>query len=200
MPARAQRLQCKHHIASHNTMSDPFRPSARHAVFLAICAGLTACGSFDGASNRLASLVTPYQIDVVQGNFVSSEQVALLKTGMGRQGVRDLLGTPLLQSVFHADRWDYVFTFKRKGEEPQLRKVTVYFKDDGLDHFDADALPTEADFVASLDSGRKAVKVPLLDASEESLQRFPAVDTTPEPTRVLPPLPASYPPLEPASP
>lgn len=181
-------------------MSDPFRPSARHAVFLAICVGLSACGSFDGASNRLASLVTPYQIDVVQGNFVSSEQVALLKTGMGRQGVRDLLGTPLLQSVFHADRWDYVFTFKRKGEEPQLRKVTVYFKDDGLDHFDADALPTEADFVASLDSGRKAVKVPLLDASEESLQRFPAVDTTPEPTRVLPPLPASYPPLEPASP
>lgn len=181
-------------------MSDPFRPSARHALNLVICAGLTACGSFDGASNRLARVVTPYQIDIVQGNFVSSEQVALLRTGMGRQAVRDLLGTPLLQSVFHADRWDYVFTFKRRGEEPQLRKVTVYFKDDGLDHFDADAVPTEADFVASLDSGRKAVKVPLLDASEESLKRFPAVDKTPEPTKVLPALPASYPPLEPASP
>lgn len=181
-------------------MSEPFRPSARHALYLAVCAGLTACGSFDGASNRLASVITPYQIDIVQGNFVSSEQVALLKTGMGRQAVRDLLGTPLLQSVFHADRWDYVFTFKRKGEEPQLRKVTVYFKNDVLDHFDADALPTEADFVASLDSGRKAVKVPLLDASEESLKRFPSVDKTPEIAKVLPPIPASYPPLEPASP
>jgi outer membrane protein assembly factor BamE len=183
-----------------NTMSDHFRQSARHGLYLAICAGLMACSNFDGASNRLASLVTPYQIDVVQGNFVSSEQVALLKTGMGRQAVRDLLGTPLLQSLFHADRWDYVFTFKRKGAEPQLRKVTVYFKNDELDHFDADALPTEADFVASLDSGRKTVKVPLLDASEESLKRFPSVDKTPEIPTVLPPLPASYPPLEPASP
>ena len=181
-------------------MSDPFRPSARHALYLVICAGLTACGSFDGASSRLARVITPHQIDIVQGNFVSSEQVALLRAGMGRQAVRDLLGTPLLQSVFHADRWDYVFTFKRKGQEPQLRKVTVYFKNDGLDHFDADALPTEADFVASLDSGRKTVKVPLLDASEESLKRFPSVDKTPETAKVLPPLPASYPPLEPASP
>ena len=181
-------------------MFDPFRPSVRHALYLVICAGLTACGSFDGTSSRLARVITPYQIDIVQGNFVSSEQVALLKTGMGRQAVRELLGTPLLQSVFHADRWDYVFTFKRKGEEPQLRKVTVFFKNDGLDHFDADALPTEADFVASLDSGRKTVKVPLLDASEESLKLFPNVDKTPEIAKVLPPLPASYPPLEPASP
>ena len=200
MPARAQRLQCMDHIASHNTMFDPFRQSARHGLYLAICAGLMACSNFDGASNRLASLVTPYKIDIVQGNFVSSEQVALLRTGMGRQAVRDLLGTPLLQSVFHTDRWDYVFTFRRKGEETQLRKVTVYFKNDGLDHFDADALPTEADFVASLDSGRKTVKVPLLDASEESLNRFPNVDKAPESPKVLPPLRASYPPLEPASP
>ena len=199
-PAGTQRLQCLHHIATHNTMPDPFRHSARHGLYLVVCAGLMACSSFDGASNRLASVVTPYQIDVVQGNFVSSEQVALLKTGMGRQAVRDLLGTSLLQSLFHADRWDYVFTFKRKGEEPQLRKVTVFFKNDGLDHFEADALPTEADFVASLDSGRKTVKVPVLDASEESLKRFPTVDRTPESIKVLPPLPASYPPLEPASP
>ena len=122
--------------------------------------------------------------------------------GSNRQVVRDLLGTPLLQSVFHADRWDYVFTFKRRGEEPQLRKVTVFFKNDALDRFEADTLPTEADFVASLDSGRKAVKVPVLEASEASLKQFPTAAKAPEPAtvRVLPPLPATYPPLEPATP
>lgn len=181
-------------------MFDPLRVSTRRALYLVVCVGLMACSSFNDASGRLSGVVTPYKIDVVQGNFVSSEQVALLKTGMGRQAVRDVLGTPLLRSVFHADRWDYVFTFKRRGQEPQLRKVTVYFKDDNLERFEADALPTEADFVASLDSGRKAVKVPLLDASEESLGRFPTKSKTPEPTKVLPPLRTSYPPLESASP
>lgn len=181
-------------------MSDPVRQTARHGLYLAVCAGLMACSSFDGASNRLAGIVTPYQIDIVQGNFVSSEQVAQLTTGMGRQSVRDLLGTPLLQSLFHSERWDYVFTFKRKGEEPQLRKVTVFFKDDGLERFEADALPTEADFVASLDSGRKTVKVPVLEATEDSLKQFPVAARAPEPAKALPPLPSTYPPLEPASP
>lgn len=180
-------------------MPRPLRHAARSGLFLIVCAGLAACSSLDGASQRVASIITPYQIDVVQGNFVSSEQVALLKPGMERRAVRDLLGTPLLQSVFHADRWDYVFTFKRKGEDPQLRKVTVFFKDDVLERFDADALPTEAEFVTLLDSRRKARKVPVLEASEESLKEFPATAKAPVEPKPLPALPSSYPPLEPAA-
>eukprot|EP01034_Spumella_vulgaris_P001215 gene1215-1609_t len=41
----------------------------------AAVAALAACGSLDGASRRVASVVTPYKIDIVQGNFVSREQV-----------------------------------------------------------------------------------------------------------------------------
>ncbi|MDI1245459.1 MAG: outer membrane protein assembly factor BamE, partial [Rhodoferax sp.] len=62
---------------------------------------LTACGSLDQASNRMVSVVTPYKIDIVQGNFVSREQAAALKQGMSRVQVRDILGTPLLVSIFH---------------------------------------------------------------------------------------------------
>lgn len=196
-----QRLQWIDHIAVLHPMLHPHGQGARSGLYLSLCMALAACSSLNGASHRLVSVVTPYKVDVVQGNFVSSEQVALLKPGMGRQAVRDLLGTPLLQSVFHADRWDYVFTFKHQGEEPQLRKVSVFFKGDALERFDADAVPTEAEFVATLDSGRaKAGKVPVLEASEESLKQFPAANKGPKEAKVLPPLPASYPPLEPASP
>ncbi len=174
------------------------------SLVLALCTALTACSGFNGASNRLSSIVTPYQIDVVQGNVITSEQVDQLRAGLPRQSVRDLLGTPLLQSVFHADRWDYVFSFRRKGEEPQLRKLTVFFKGDLLEHFDADPMPTEAEFVASLDNTRKSAKVPDLEASEESLKAFQQLSKEPEKaaasTRIVPPLPASYPPLEPAKP
>jgi outer membrane protein assembly factor BamE len=142
----------------------------------------------------LVNVVTPYKIDIVQGNFVSREQVAALKDGMSRAQVRDILGTPLLTSIFHADRWDYVFTFKRQGAESQARRVTVFFKDDVLAKVQADALPSEAEFVASLDSGRKVGKVPVLEMPEDSLKATAVAK--PIEAKPLPPLPASYPPLE----
>ena len=167
--------------------------------------GLVGCGSFNSASGRVAGIVSPYKIDIVQGNFVSKEQVAAVKIGMARAQVREILGTPLLASMFHADRWDYVFTFQRQGAEPQARKVSVFFKGNVLERLDADTLPTEAEFVSSLDSGRRTGKVPELTASEESLAKFapvakPADSSAPgaATAKALPPLPASYPPLEPS--
>jgi outer membrane protein assembly factor BamE len=160
----------------------------------ALLVTLSACGSFDGASNRLVNVVTPYKIDIVQGNFVSREQAAALKEGMSRGQVRDILGTPLLTSIFHADRWDYVFTFKRQGAESQARRVTVFFKDDVLAKVQADALPSEAEFVASLDSGRKTGKIPVLEMSEDRLKATAV--SKPVEAKPVPPLPASYPPLE----
>ena len=178
-------------------MSDFQRRSACLSLLIAASVSLLACGTLNGASTSIASVVTPYKIDVVQGNFVSREQAAAVTPGMSRAQVRDILGTPLLTSVFHADRWDYVFTFKRQGLAPQARNVTVFFKGDTLERIEADALPSEAEFVASLDSGRKSVKVPVLEMSEESLKQLPAPAKSIEP-KPLAPLPASYPPLEPA--
>ena len=171
----------------------------RHAclsLLLAASASLPGCGGLNTASTHIAGLVTPYKIDIVQGNFVSREQAEAVKPGMSRVQVRDILGTPLLTSVFHADRWDYVFTFKRQGLAPQARKVTVFFKGDALERIEAEVLPTEAEFVASLDSGRQMGKVPVLEMTEESLKQLPPPAKVVEP-QPLPPLPTSYPPLEP---
>lgn len=172
--------------------------SARLILLLLASMSLTACGNLNRASNSVAGLVTPYKIDIVQGNFVSKEQASALQTGMSRAQVRDILGTPLLTSLFHADRWDYIFTFKRQGLDPQARKVTVFFKGDLLERVEADPLPTENEFVASLDSGKKTGPVPPLEMSAESLKNLPPPSKT-APAKPLPPLPSSYPPLEPAA-
>jgi outer membrane protein assembly factor BamE len=118
---------------------------------------------------------------------------------MPRAVVRDVLGTPLLASVFHAQRWDYVFTLQRQGAEPQSRKVTLFFKDDLLERIEADDLPSEAEFVSTLKSPIVKGPLPAMEASEENLKKFPPTANKPAPT----PLPASatptiYPPLEPA--
>ena len=88
-------------------------------------------------------MITPYKVEVVQGNFISKEQVEALQPGMSREQVRQILGTPLVSSVFHGDRWDYVFTIKRKGVEAQRRQLTVFFKEDRMDRVEGDPMPSE---------------------------------------------------------
>lgn len=173
-------------------------PRASHLVLAAAaCFGVAGCGSFDRASLRIADSITPYKVEVVQGNFVSKEQVAALKPGMSRTQVRDILGTPLVTSVFHAGRWDYVFTLKRHGIQEQARKLTVFFKGDLLERFEGDEMPSEAEFVATLDNKRKNAKVPVLEASEETLNKASTAPATPAaPAPEAPPPAASYPPLE----
>jgi outer membrane protein assembly factor BamE len=180
----------------------PAFPPRAFRLVLALATGALAggCGTFDNATQRVAGLVTPYKVEVVQGNFVSKEQVEAIKPGMSRQQVRDILGTPLVTSVFHANRWDYVFTLKRQGVPAQERKLAVFFSGEVMERVEGDTMPSEAEFVATLDNKRKGAKVPPLEASEEALKRFatdkPAAPPA-APAATLPPPPASYPPLEP---
>ena len=182
-------------------MFAPARYGVRCGAIILLSAGLVACGSIDSSSRRIASAITPYKIDVVQGNFISKEQVDALKPGMGRQQVKEILGTPLVMPIFHSDRWEYIFTLKRPNIEQQTRKLTVFFKDDVLDRFEGDEMPTEAEFVSSLASKASKNKVPNLEATPDQLKRFPAKPDAPTASdagnaATSAPLPASYPPLE----
>jgi len=190
-----------------SALSAKYRHRIQTALTLLACAGLAACGSIKGVTSGLSdskinpvNWITPYKIEVVQGNFVSKEQVETLKPGMPRAQVRDVLGTPLLASVFHADRWDYVFTLKRQNTEPQALRFTVFFKGDGLDRFEGDTMPSESDFVARLDSRRKLGKVPVLELTPEQLaaseKKNPTGSATPVPAPPAATSAGSYPPLE----
>jgi outer membrane protein assembly factor BamE len=143
-------------------------------------------------------LITPYRMDIVQGNVVTREQAAAIKPGMSRLQVRDILGSPMLTDLFHADRWDYVFTIKRPGTEPQRRALVVYFKDDKLERLDAPELPTEREFVASISRKQPERQPPVLELTAEQKQALPRPPKAePEPST---PAGAAreYPPLEPS--
>ena len=170
------------------------------ALFIALTA-LAGCSGFGGSAANPVNWITPYKVDVIQGNFISKEQVEALRVGMIRDQVKATLGTPLLASVFHADRWDYVFTLRRQGTESQSYKYTVFFKGDLLERFEGDTMPSEAEFIARLDNKRKLAKVPPLEATEEQLKaaerpsksaatNAPGMPNAPadEPGRTYPPL------------
>ena len=171
----------------------------RLALVLALAALASACSSFDQASNRVAAIVTPYQVEVVQGNFISAEQARALQKGMTRTQVRDVLGSPLLASMFHADRWDYVFTIRRKGVDLPPKRLAVFFKDGVFVRSEGDEMPSETEFVKTIDSTRKLGKVPPLSASAEQLAKVARPADTTDAAPPPPPLPRNktYPPLEP---
>lgn len=181
-------------------ISTPFVSSLfTRLCLLGVTLALAACASFDQVGRLVPTAITPYSMDIVQGNVVTREQLAALQIGAPRGQVLAILGTPLLVSPFHAERWDYTFTIKRQGVPPQERHVSVFFKGDRLERIDADPLPSEADFVASL---RKPTAPPApkpLEASEAALAKYPPPATTADSNAAKPSAPSlsSYPPLEP---
>ena len=174
----------------------------RVALTLSLVSLLAACSSVSETTRNAMSSITPYKVEVVQGNFVSREQVQALQPGMSRQQVREILGTPLVTSLFHSNRWEYVFTLKKPSAELQTRKLTVFFEGDVLARSEGDEMPSETEFVASLDGGRTGKgKVPVLEATPDQLSRYPArkAETPAEKAADAAPqelAPARYPPLE----
>jgi outer membrane protein assembly factor BamE len=152
--------------------------------------------------DKVLGLVTPYRVEVVQGNVLTKEMVARVKPGMPKAQVRDLLGSPLLTDIFHESRWDDPFTIRRQGAPEQQRLVVALFDGEQLKQLTVpDDLPSEKEFVAAINTFKPDGKQPKLELSEAERSALPppkksaeaaptAAAEGPAPGRVSPPLDA----------
>src|SRR6187455_735399 len=108
----------------------------RLLIILAAAFALSACKQ----NVELPSLISPYRIDIQQGNVVTQEMVSKLKVGMTRSQVRFVLGSPLITDMFHSDRWDYVYTMQKQGKPEERRRLTVIFDGDKLATLEGDVV------------------------------------------------------------
>jgi outer membrane protein assembly factor BamE len=116
------------------------------AIATALSAG---CSSFSESMSSVADLVPNaldrapfvYRPEIQQGNVVEQEQVNQLQPGMSKRQVRFLLGTPMLNDVFHANRWDYAYTIGKGSTPREIRRLTVFFEDDRLVRIAGDMRP-----------------------------------------------------------
>jgi outer membrane protein assembly factor BamE len=83
-----------------------------------------------------------YKIDVQQGNIVTPDMVDKLKPGMTKSQVRFVLGTPLIVDAFRDNRWDYVYMRQEKGELVEQERLTIFFENEILTHFENYLLPS----------------------------------------------------------
>ena len=81
-----------------------------------------------------------HRIHIQQGNIVEQRHLDRLKPGMDKEQVRFIMGTPAIEDPFHRDRWDYVYTFARRGESRRQRNITVIFEEGELVRVEGDVV------------------------------------------------------------
>lgn len=99
---------------------------------------------------KLLNIITPYRINIQQGNFISQEMLARVQTGMTPEQVRFALGTPLLSDIFHAGRWDYVFRLQKPNGQVTNNRVIIYFEDNRVARILSDPLPDETQYLQTI--------------------------------------------------
>jgi len=114
---------------------------------------------------RFLGILSPYRVNIQQGNFVSREMVAQVKEnmkskeGMTMEQVRFVMGTPLISDIFHEDRWDYVFRLESSNGDVILSRVTAYFAGNRLISLDGGDMPNEKNYLALI-AGSEAAPPP----------------------------------------
>ncbi len=113
-----------------------FRICTRLLISLAATAWLTGCFS-------------TYRMEIAQGNIITQDMVNQLRLGMTRSQVRFVLGSPMVNDLFHPNRWDYYYSLLKTGAtKPETRLITVVFKNDMLARIEGD-VAAKADSAAT---------------------------------------------------
>ncbi len=75
---------------------------------------------------------------------MTDEALAKLRSGMTKNQVSQVLGTPLLNDVFHANRWDYVHYVRRRGNMIDQKHIALIFEDEKLARLEGTGAPALA--------------------------------------------------------
>ncbi len=87
---------------------------------------LTGCSSV-----YVPSFIQIYQPDIQQGNIFEEAQIDRLYEGMPQSQVRNLLGTPNLEDIFHTGQRDTYVYYDKRGKEKAFRHTLVIEYDRG---------------------------------------------------------------------
>jgi outer membrane protein assembly factor BamE (lipoprotein component of BamABCDE complex) len=87
------------------------------------------------------SFIKPQHLDIQQGNVVTSQMMLKLKPGMTKSQVRFVLGTPLLQDIYHQNRWDYIYEMRKGDKLLERRRIVLEFSEDQLKTVRGDIIP-----------------------------------------------------------
>ncbi len=120
-------------------------------ISVALSASLSACSSIDidkdtwdffgnAIPKSLEKLPFVYRPQIIQGNLITQDNVNQLQPGMHKKQVQLVMGTALIQDIFHDDRWDYYYGMGI-GHIELEKHLTLYFENDQLARIVGDYQP-----------------------------------------------------------
>jgi len=143
---------------------------SRRIPFIPFCS-IVLLGWFLGACSNVPLPLSPYKLDIQQGNVVTQDMIAKLQLGMTRSQVRFALGTPLVVDPFRNDRWDYVYLYMKAGKVTEQRRLKVIFREDRLVRVEGDGAPA-----ALMPAAADQPAVPAAPAPPDQSIQKPAAD------------------------
>ena len=85
-----------------------------------------------------ACINIPYKAPTQQGNYIEPERIPLIREGMTKLQLANAVGSPVLQDVFHSNRWDYIYRLDKHYQKVEHRRITVWFNNDVAVKIDRD--------------------------------------------------------------
>jgi len=73
-----------------------------------------------------------YRPDINQGNYLAPADVQKIHTGMTKQQVAYILGTPMMDDPFGNNTWFYVFRQQPSHEDVTQQTLTLTFNEAGV--------------------------------------------------------------------
>lgn len=117
--------------------------------------------SVTSCSYVLNNLPGVYTVDVQQGNIVDQAMVDQLRPNMSKRQVLYIMGSPMLNDIFHQKQWDYLYSSQPGGEARQQKRITLFFEDDKIVSIQGDFRPSSLPIIKP--SNETTVDVPKRD-------------------------------------
>jgi outer membrane protein assembly factor BamE len=109
-------------------------------------------------STILNNLPGVYRLEIQQGNIIDQAMVDQLRPGMNKRQVLYIMGSPMLDDVFHKNRWDYLYSDQPSGEDRVQKRISLFFENDQIAGVQGDFRPSATPVIKT--SGETTVDVP----------------------------------------
>ena len=148
----------------------------RKSLFsLSLLTGLTLAS----CSTVLNNLPGVYKLEIQQGNIIEQSMVDQLRPGMNKRQVAYIMGSPMLDDVFHKNRWDYFYYDKPDGEDKVQKQLSLYFENDQIVGVQGDFKPSSVPVVKP--STETTVDVPKRDLDKTLWEKITGLFGSDEP-------------------
>jgi len=125
-----------------------------------------------------------YTIDIQQGNIIEQSMVDQLRPGMNKRQVLYIMGSPMLNNVFHKNRWEYLYSNQPSGEDRVQKQITLFFENEQITGIQGDFRPSTAPVIKT--SSETTIDVPKRDLEKTLWEKitgligYDELDATPK--------------------